>query len=93
MTTVQAKIVSAGVMALIAWLFSRKAAAAPAADPGRVSKELVVGINVLDPDTFGLTEEEIAARNRNPAIDPEMRRLIDLSNAVIAADDLEEDRR
>jgi len=86
MTIAQGKLVTAGAAALIAWWFSRRNSPA---DPGRVSKELIVGVNVLDPDTFGLTEEEIAGKRANPAVDPEMRRLIDLSNAVIAAADKE----
>lgn len=86
MTVTQTKLAAAGVMALLAWLFSRPKDAGPGA---RVGAELVVGVNVLDPDTFGLTEEEIEARRANPAVDPKMRELIDISNAVIAADDRE----
>lgn len=81
MTPMQIKLAAAGAIALLAWLFTTRAAGA------RVSKELIVGVNVLDPDTFGLTEEEIAARKANPAVDPRMRELIDISNTLIAEDD------
>ncbi len=82
----QGKIALAGGAALLAWLLSRSTAAAP-----RVTKELDIDANVLSP-YFGMTDAEIAAAKAagagpNPAIDPEMRRLIDISNAVIAADD------
>lgn len=81
MTPTQIKLAAAGAIALLAWLLTTRAAGA------RVSKELIVGVNVLDPDTFGLTEEEIAARKANPAVDPRMRELIDISNTLIAEDD------
>lgn len=80
------KLAAAGVMALIAWWASRRSSS-----PARVSRELEVDVNVNSP-YFGMTDEEIAAAKAagvrpNPAVDPDMRRLIDLSNAVIAADD------
>jgi len=81
MTPTQIKLAAAGVMALLAWWFTTRTPAE------RVTKEVVIGANVLDPDTFGLTEEEIAARRANPAVDPRMRDLIDISNTLIAEDD------
>lgn len=84
MSPTQIKLAAAGAVALLAWLLTTRAVGAP-----RVTKELIVGVNVLDPDTFGLTEEEIAARNANPAVDPRMRELIDVSNTLIAQDDAE----
>ena len=86
MSPTQAKIALSAAVALLAWLLTKRATAAPV----RVRKEFEVEANVLNPN-FGLTEEEIAAQKAgaraNPAIDPEMRRLIDLSNIVIAEDD------
>lgn len=79
MTPVQIKLAVAGGIALLAWLLTSRAAGA------RVSQTLDIDANLLSP-TFGLTDEEIAARKANPAVDPEMRRLIDLSNSVLAAD-------
>lgn len=84
MTPTQIKLALAGVMALIAWLLTTKKV-----DGKRVSRELEIDANVLSP-TFGMTDEEIAAAagaRRNPALDPEMRRLIDLSNVLIDAED------
>lgn len=88
MTATQAKIAGAAALALLAWWLTPKAAAIP-----RVSRELEVRNNVNDP-YFGYTEEEVAAMKAagarpNPAVDPEMRRLIDASNILIARDDLE----
>jgi hypothetical protein len=84
----QIKLAIAGAMALIAWLLTTRATSTPA---GRVSRELDVDANVLSP-YFGMTDEEIAAAKAagvrpNPALDPTMRDLIDVSNVLIAADD------
>lgn len=89
MTATQAKIAGAAALALLAWWLTPKPAPIP-----RVSKELDVDVNVNSP-YFGMTDEEIAAAKAagvtraNPALDPEMRRLIDASNILIARDNLE----
>lgn len=85
MTPTQIKIAVYAGAALLAWWLGRRAV--QAVDPGRRSQELIIGNNVLDPDTFGLTEDEIAARKANPAVDARMRELIDVSNAVLTADE------
>jgi hypothetical protein len=83
MSPTQIKLAAAGALALLAWLLTTRSLQAQP----RVTKEVVIGANVLDPDTFGLTEEEIAAQKANPAVDPRMRDLIDVSNTLIAQDD------
>lgn len=75
------------VIALIAWWLwpDKKAdAAAAAADPGRVSREIEIEADVYSP-YFGMTDAEIAAEKAkaNPAIDPVMRQRIDESNEAI----------
>jgi hypothetical protein len=85
MTPTQIKLATWAGAALLVWWLTRT----PPAPGARVTKEVLIGANVLDPDTFGLTDDEIAARKANPAVDPEMHRLIDLSNALLSADDRE----
>jgi hypothetical protein len=70
MTTAQAKLLGAGVLALLAWLLRDQSA------PGRVSKELDIDANV-NSDTFGMTDEEIA--NHKRLVD-----LVDESSRAIA---------
>lgn len=90
-TATQAKIAGAAALALLAWWLTPKPATSPIP---RVSKELDVRIDVNDP-WFGYTEAEIArmkaagVRPDNPAVDPDMRRLIDASNILIAEDTLQ----
>ncbi len=84
MTPTQIKLALAGLVALLAWLFTQNKAA------DRRSSSLDVDANVLSP-YFGLTDEEIAAAKAagarpNPALDPKMRELIDSSNILIAED-------
>lgn len=92
MSPVQIKLAIYGGAALLLWLLAResmRAGVANISDPGRVKKTLDVDANVDSP-TFGLTDAQIAAMNsNNPAVDPEMRRLIDASNAALAADERE----
>jgi hypothetical protein len=89
-TPTQIKVATYGGAALLLWLLAKNAMAATTMPiVGRVTKELVIDDDVNSP-TFGLSAEQIAAMNTsNPAVDPEMRRLIDTSNALIAADDRE----
>ncbi len=84
MSPTQIKLALSAALALLAWFLTTRAKA----DPGRTKRELEIEANVLNPN-FGLTDAEIAARGENPALDPRMRELIDLSNGLIAADDLE----
>lgn len=86
MTPIQIKIAGYAGAALLLWLF-RPRSSAPA-DPGRVTKTLVVVDDVNSP-YFGMTAEEVAAARGNPAVDPDMRRLIDQSNLLIARDEVD----
>lgn len=87
MNPTQIKIAMAGALALLAWLFTTRAT--PAA---RVSSSLDIDANVNSP-YFGMTDDEIAAAKAagvtkaNPALNPKMRELIDVSNVLIAEDD------
>ncbi len=86
MSPTQIKLAIAAGVALLAWLLTPRGKAAD-----RVSRELEIDANILSP-TFGMTDAEIAARERvgappNPAVDPRMRDLIDVSNTLIAEDD------
>lgn len=89
MSATQAKIVGAAIVALLAWWLTPKVAPLP-----RIKRELDVDVNVNSP-YFGMTDEEIAAAkaagvNRaNPALDPDMRRLIDASNILIDRHDMQ----
>lgn len=86
MTPTQMKVATYGGAALLLLLLARNTRAVTTANLGRVTKELEIDANVDSP-TFGLTPAQIATMNsNNPAVDPEMRRLIDASNAAIAAD-------
>lgn len=92
MTPLQIKIAVYGGTALLLLLLARKASAQAAAVP-RVSQTLTVVDDVFSP-YFGMTEAEIAAAKGqatadNPAVDPEMRKLIDRSNLLIAQDNTE----
>jgi hypothetical protein len=79
MTATQAKLIWAGATILIAWWFTDK--------PRTASVELGVGTvnGVYGNDIYYSAHGVIAPTADNPAEDPEMRRLIDQSNAAIAA--------
>lgn len=70
MTLTQAKLATAGVAALLAWLFGSKP------QQGRVRRELEVDVNV-NSTTFGMTDAEI--ENHKRLVD-----LVDESNRAIA---------
>ncbi len=94
MSPMQIKVAVYGGAALLLWLFARSAAAASkSADPGRVTKTLEVDADVYSP-TFGMSDAEIEAakaQRANPAVDPEMRRLIDVSNKLLSDDLVQSD--
>lgn len=86
MTPTQIKLGLAGLVALLAWLFTTKAGSAAA--PGTKTSTLDIDANVDSPN-FGRPIADIEAEKaagRNPAVNPEMRRLIDVSNAILDAD-------
>jgi hypothetical protein len=88
MTPMQIKLAVYGGVALLLWLFGRKSGGTSApADPGRVTKTLTIVDDVNSP-YFGMTVEEVAAARGNPAVDPDMHRLIDQSNLLIANDEV-----
>ncbi len=86
MTPVQIKFATYGGVLLLLWLLRPKAA--PTA---RVTKTIEVEADVYNPN-FGLTDAEIAAQ-KNPAVDPVMRELIDRSNRLLAEDDVAGDNQ
>jgi hypothetical protein len=91
MSPTQIKIAVYAGAALLAWLLHDRGAAAP--QPQRVTQVLDVEANVLNKN-FGLTDAQIAAQDAaaaNPAVNDDMRVLIDKSNALISADNAQGD--
>lgn len=84
MSPTQIKIALYAGLALVAWLLTREQKKAP----GTVTTYTDIEANVYNPN-FGMTDAQIAARGGNPALDLRMRELIDVSNSLIAAEDLE----